>query len=68
MSHDLDPALNRAPQSMQSVHLMGVGGVTMGALAGALKRRGLLVRGSDNPLYPPMSTFLADAGIAVAKG
>jgi UDP-N-acetylmuramate: L-alanyl-gamma-D-glutamyl-meso-diaminopimelate ligase len=47
---------------------MGVGGVAMGALAGALKRRGLLVRGSDGPLYPPMSTFLAEAGIPLAEG
>jgi len=40
----------------------------MGALAGALKRRGLLVRGSDKPLYPPMSTFLAEQRIAVSGG
>lgn len=47
---------------------MGIGGVAMGALAGALKRRGLKVRGSDNPLYPPMSTFLEERQIAVAQG
>ncbi len=64
----LDPALNTAPEHISSVHLMGIGGVAMGALAGALKRRGLLVRGSDQPLYPPMSTFLADLGIQVAQG
>lgn len=65
---DLDPALNRAPQQITSVHLMGIGGVAMGALAGALKRKGLAVRGSDNPLYPPMSTFLAKQQIPVAPG
>ena len=65
---DLDPGLNRAPAEVASVHLMGIGGVAMGALAGALKRRGLAVRGSDNPLYPPMSTFLADQQIPVAPG
>ncbi len=65
---DLDPSLNHPPERIQSVHLMGIGGVAMGALAGALKRRGLMVRGSDNPLYPPMSTFLAEQGIPVAAG
>ncbi|KMY65754.1 Mur ligase [Desulfocarbo indianensis] len=65
---DLDPQLNIAPREVKSVHLMGIGGVAMGALAGALKRRGLLVRGSDNPLYPPMSTFLAEQNIPVAGG
>jgi UDP-N-acetylmuramate: L-alanyl-gamma-D-glutamyl-meso-diaminopimelate ligase len=68
MHMDLDLALNRAPAEIKSVHLMGVGGVAMGALAGALKRKGLDVRGSDNPLYPPMSTFLAEQGIPVEAG
>jgi UDP-N-acetylmuramate: L-alanyl-gamma-D-glutamyl-meso-diaminopimelate ligase len=64
----LDPRLNFAPAEIARVHLMGIGGVAMGALAGALKRRGLKVRGSDNPLYPPMSTFLEEQQIAVAQG
>jgi UDP-N-acetylmuramate: L-alanyl-gamma-D-glutamyl-meso-diaminopimelate ligase len=65
---NLDPALNFAPAKINSVHLMGIGGVAMGALAGALKLSGLKVRGSDNPLYPPMSTFLAEQGILVSTG
>ena len=64
----LDPELNRAPGRIQSVYLMGIGGVAMGALAGALARRGLAVRGSDLPLYPPMSTFLQELAIPVAQG
>ncbi len=64
----LDPELNRAPGRIQSVYLMGIGGVAMGALAGALARRGLAVRGSDLPLYPPMSTFLQELNIPVARG
>lgn len=68
MHMDLDSGLNRAPAEIKSVHLMGIGGVAMGALAGALKRRGMAVRGSDNPLYPPMSTFLAESQIPVASG
>lgn len=64
----LDPKLNFTPDDISSVHLMGIGGVAMGALAGALKRRGLAVRGSDQPLYPPMSTFLEALSIPVAQG
>jgi UDP-N-acetylmuramate: L-alanyl-gamma-D-glutamyl-meso-diaminopimelate ligase len=40
----------------------------MGALAGLLKAAGHEVRGSDGPLYPPMSTQLARAGIPVFEG
>lgn len=65
---DLDPGLNKPPSELKSVYLMGIGGVAMGALAGALLERGLVVHGSDNPLYPPMSTFLEAKGIPVASG
>jgi UDP-N-acetylmuramate: L-alanyl-gamma-D-glutamyl-meso-diaminopimelate ligase len=40
----------------------------MGALAGLLKAAGHEVRGSDGPIYPPMSTQLARAGIPVFEG
>ena len=66
--HNLDLTLNFAPESIKSVYLMGMGGVAMGALAAALDRGGLTVRGSDNPLYPPMSTYLQERGLAVASG
>jgi UDP-N-acetylmuramate: L-alanyl-gamma-D-glutamyl-meso-diaminopimelate ligase len=64
----LDPALNTAPDKPKNVYLMGIGGVAMGAMAGGLQAQGLQVRGSDRPLYPPMSTFLAERGIQVATG
>jgi len=64
----LDPALNTTPSHPQSLYLMGIGGVAMGALAGGLAAQGLEVRGSDRPLYPPMSTFLAERNIPVAQG
>ena len=38
----------------------------MASLAGLLKARGIEVRGSDAAAYPPMSTQLAEMGIAVA--
>ncbi|MBI3178556.1 MAG: hypothetical protein HYZ27_02785, partial [Deltaproteobacteria bacterium] len=34
------------------IHLIGVGGTGMGALAGLLKKLGHRVRGSDEHLYP----------------
>ncbi|HLT39726.1 MAG TPA: Mur ligase domain-containing protein, partial [Enhygromyxa sp.] len=50
------------------VHFIGIGGTGMGALAGLLKAAGHEVRGSDGPLYPPMSTQLERAGIPVFEG
>ncbi|MDR1396964.1 MAG: Mur ligase domain-containing protein [Desulfarculales bacterium] len=64
----LDSPLNTVPAHVRHVYFMGIGGVAMGALAGALQARGYTVRGSDNPLYPPMSDFLAGRGIVYASG
>ncbi|WP_106393663.1 GNAT family N-acetyltransferase [Enhygromyxa salina] len=50
------------------VHFIGIGGTGMGALAGLLAAAGHEVRGSDGPLYPPMSTQLARAKIPVFEG
>ncbi len=40
----------------------------MGSLAGLLRRRGVRVTGSDEGVYPPMSTALADWGVEVTLG
>ncbi len=40
----------------------------MGALAGLLHASGHEVRGSDGPIYPPMSDQLAALGINIAEG
>ncbi len=40
----------------------------MASTAAALQEKGLEVTGSDQNVYPPMSTFLADRGIAVMSG
>ena len=42
------------------IHLIGICGTGMGSLAGLLKAAGHDVRGSDEHLYPPMSTQLAE--------
>jgi UDP-N-acetylmuramate: L-alanyl-gamma-D-glutamyl-meso-diaminopimelate ligase len=47
------------------VHLIGIGGTGMGAVAGLLKAAGHDVRGSDAAVYPPMSDQLAALGVPV---
>ncbi len=50
------------------VHLIGVAGTGMGALAGLLQRAGHRVSGSDVAFYPPMGEALARWGIETRKG
>lgn len=50
------------------IHLIAVAGVGMATLAAMLKERGYRVTGSDQGVYPPMSDFLAQAGIALLQG
>ncbi len=50
------------------IHILGIGGTFMAATALLAREFGYEVTGSDNPLYPPMSEVLADAGIAVMEG
>ncbi len=40
----------------------------MGSVAAALAERGFTVTGSDENVYPPMSTFLEKRGIALSSG
>src|SRR5580700_7008553 len=40
----------------------------MGSVAAALRERGFAVTGSDENVYPPMSTFLEKKGIALHQG
>ncbi|HSJ26117.1 MAG TPA: UDP-N-acetylmuramate:L-alanyl-gamma-D-glutamyl-meso-diaminopimelate ligase [Longimicrobiales bacterium] len=49
-------------------HLLGIGGTAMGSLAGLLAAAGHRVTGSDEGVYPPMSTLLASLGIDYAEG
>jgi UDP-N-acetylmuramate: L-alanyl-gamma-D-glutamyl-meso-diaminopimelate ligase len=48
--------------------LIAVAGVGMAALAAMLKEHGYRITGSDQSVYPPMSDFLAQAGIGVMQG
>lgn len=49
-------------------HLIGICGTAMASLAGMLQTRGHRVTGSDENVYPPMSTMLCDLGIDVSHG
>lgn len=47
------------------IHILGIAGTFMGGIAQLAKAKGHQVSGSDKAIYPPMSTQLEQAGIAV---
>ena len=49
-------------------HLIGICGTAMASLAGMLQARGHKVTGSDQNVYPPMSTQLEELGIEIISG
>jgi len=61
-------SLNRFPDHVRHIHIMGVCGTGMGSLAGMLKDSGYVVTGSDENVYPPMSDFLASCNIEIKNG
>ena len=65
---NLLPSLNRFPDQVRHIHIMGVCGTGMASLAGMLKDSGYIVTGSDENVYPPMSDFLAACNIDIKKG
>ena len=52
----------------ESVYFLGIGGTLMGSLAMLAKDMGFEVSGSDDAIYPPMSTQLAQAKIQTHEG
>jgi UDP-N-acetylmuramate: L-alanyl-gamma-D-glutamyl-meso-diaminopimelate ligase len=52
----------------RNFHFLGICGTAMGSVAAALRERGFTVTGSDENIYPPMSTFLESKGIALHQG
>ena len=51
-----------------TIHFIGVCGTAMATLAALLKRKGHDVQGSDENVYPPMSTFLESEKIRALAG
>ena len=60
--------LNYAPEKIRHIHIMGICGTGMAALAGMLKSSGYEITGSDKAVYPPMSIFLEEIGINACDG
>ena len=53
---------------MQHIHFIGICGTAMGSVAAAMQAKGFTVTGSDENVYPPMSTFLEQQGVEVFSG
>ena len=53
---------------MQHIHFIGICGTAMGSVAAAMHAKGFTVTGSDENVYPPMSTFLEQQGIQIFPG
>src|SRR5438045_5909191 len=61
------PRRRRVREASRSFHFLGICGTAMGAVAAALQERGFKVTGSDENVYPPMSSFLENKGIALME-
>ena len=55
-------------KEFKHLHFLGICGTAMGSVAAALRDRGFIVTGSDESVYPPMSTFLEEKGVAISEG
>jgi UDP-N-acetylmuramate: L-alanyl-gamma-D-glutamyl-meso-diaminopimelate ligase len=60
--------LRAVPTNPRRIHLIGIGGTAMAALAGMLLEQGYQVSGSDAALYEPTRSLLARLGIPAHEG
>src|SRR6516164_2675711 len=58
----------RVKEAPNKFHFLGICGTAMASVAAALQERGFKVTGSDENVYPPMSKFLEEKGIALKQG
>lgn len=68
MNADRQPVSKLDLKPGSHVHFMGICGTAMASLAGLLHSRGFKVTGSDQNVYPPMSTQLESLGIKILQG
>ncbi|MBD3288002.1 UDP-N-acetylmuramate:L-alanyl-gamma-D-glutamyl-meso-diaminopimelate ligase [candidate division KSB1 bacterium] len=54
--------------TIEHIHLIAICGTAMGSIAAMLKSQGYKITGSDEHVYPPMSTFLEEQGIHIYQG
>ncbi len=55
-------------QGMSKIHILGIAGTFMGGVAALARELGHQVEGSDQAVYPPMSTQLETLGIRLSQG
>ena len=55
-------------KEIKSVHFVGICGTAMASVAAMCREVGHTVTGSDENVYPPMSTFLESRGIQILQG
>ncbi len=65
---DAQPIIELMFSQIRSVHFVGICGTAMASAAAAMRDKGIQVTGSDQNVYPPMSTFLAERKIEVISG
>ncbi|SBV36767.1 UDP-N-acetylmuramate:L-alanyl-gamma-D-glutamyl-meso-diaminopimelate ligase [uncultured Stenotrophomonas sp.] len=53
---------------MSKIHILGIAGTFMGGVAALARELGHRVEGSDQAVYPPMSTQLETLGITLSQG
>lgn len=51
-----------------TTHILGVCGTFMGGIALLARESGIEITGSDNNVYPPMSTMLEEQGVTIQQG
>jgi UDP-N-acetylmuramate: L-alanyl-gamma-D-glutamyl-meso-diaminopimelate ligase len=62
------PALRGIGPAPSGVHFVGICGTAMASVAAVCRDLGYTVTGSDENVYPPMSTFLEARGIRILGG
>lgn len=55
-------------ENPKHIHIIGICGVLTSALAIALHKKGWKVTGSDKGFFPPVSTYLSEAGVPFYAG
>jgi UDP-N-acetylmuramate: L-alanyl-gamma-D-glutamyl-meso-diaminopimelate ligase len=55
-------------KEVKSIHFIGICGTAMAGVAAMCRDRDFVVTGSDQNVYPPMSSFLESRGIRILNG
>ncbi len=68
MYYETDGDRTILTRTIKNIYLLSICGTAMASLASLLRDAGYSVRGTDQDVYPPMSTFLASKSIEVFEG